>query len=212
MANTMTPSSKKSEAGRLGGEARARKLAPAQRRAVASKAALARWRPAGPPFHPSPASAKQLASFVAHFGSQSSTGFRVSNLERSLAKAVALTGRDASMARMLPVLLWRCRAIVDQTKLVAASVELGVGARLGYFLDLASKVSGERVCGAALAELRRRNLGKARLEHLHDQVAASPWRSMLAEAATPPFARRWGLLTGTSVESAKEYFDKVALL
>jgi hypothetical protein len=192
LSKNVTSSSKKSEAGRLGGEARARKLAPAQRRAVASKAALARWRPAGAPFHPSPASAK--------------------NLERSLAKAVALTGRDASVARMLPVLLWRCRAIVDQTKLVAASVELGVGARMGYFLDLASRVSGERVCGAALAELRARHPGKARLEHLHDQVAASPWRSMLAEAATPPFARRWGLLTGTSVESAKEYFDKVALL
>ena len=114
---------------------------------------------------------------------------------------------------MLPTLLWRARDVLDQEALVVASQRRGVDRVLGYFLDLASLVSGEKVCPTALKRLRSKRQGAERRPvFLHEHLAISPWRAMLAEQQTPALGRKWGLVTGTSVESARSYFEKVKAL
>lgn len=203
----------KALAGRLGGQARALNLGARQRRSAARRAASARWQSRRAPFPASPATAAEIASFVAHFRSAASTGFGVVNLPQALVQAVSLARRDPFVARMLPTLLWRARDLVDQGVLVAAAERKGLGRPLGYFLDLASQVSGDRVCPAALKKLRSSvRAGRLRPVFLHEHLSASPWRAMLAEQQTPALGRKWGLITGTSVESAQSYFDKVKAL
>ena len=102
--------------------------------------------------------------------------------------------------------------MVNQTKLVAASVELGVGPRLGYFLDLASRVSGERVCGAALRRAAREIPGKSPSRAPSRPSRREPLALYARGGRDAALCTPVRVLTGTSVESAKAYFDKVALL
>ncbi|HTQ76375.1 MAG TPA: hypothetical protein VMI74_19015 [Burkholderiales bacterium] len=150
---------------------------------------------------------------MAHFRSGASRGAEVISLPDLVTAAAALAQRDPFVARMLPTLLWRARDVIDQKALLAAAQRRGVGRVLGYFLDLASLVSGERVCSTALKKLRSKHGGSLRPPvFLHEYLAARPWRAMLAEQQTPALGRKWGLVTGTSVESARSYFEKVKAL
>src|SRR5580704_269041 len=76
------------------------------------------------------------------------------DLEKLLVDALALSRRDPSVTRALPVLLWRRRGDLDLAKLRSLAKAKGRERTLGFFLDLAARLSGDRRFRSAAAALR----------------------------------------------------------
>jgi hypothetical protein len=159
----------------------------------------------------SPRTTGELRSFVAHFGARCARGTTRCSLENVVLRAVETSRRDPALARMLPVFLWRVRDSLDLAELATKATLRGYGPVLGYFLDVASKVSSTRTFQPAVRALRR----QARTDSpvfLFLKTEKYPYEAMAARERTPPDARRWGLLTGVPLDSFSSYFAKVAAL
>lgn len=156
-----------------------------------------------------PRNKRELLSFVAHFGSRCALGMTKCCLEDVVLRAVRATRTDPSMARMLPVFLWR---VQDQLDLEALTSKAGRDALvLGYFLDVSGRVSTSTRFRPVVRVLRRRATN-SRPVFLFTKIQDHPFEAMVAQERTPPHARRWGLLTGVGLDSFANYFNKVASL
>lgn len=153
----------------------------------------------------------ELLSFVAHFGARVTNAATRCNLENVVLRAVVASRRDPSLARMLPVFLFRVRDGLKLDELTAKAVARGCASRLGYFLEVASKVSSVRTFRPAMATLRQ-HAHANRPVFLFARTQSHPFEAMLAHENTPNDARRWGLLTSTPLDSFSSYFNKVANL
>ncbi|HUG55227.1 MAG TPA: hypothetical protein VMR21_16590 [Vicinamibacteria bacterium] len=194
--------------GRAGGPARARALAPARRKASARTAARARWsKPAlageGP---------LDLPAVVAHCGSRAAARLPPpARLEALVVRAVKASRADSSLARMLPVFLWRLRDRLDLGDLVRAAGQGPEAPALGFFLEAASRLGGSAIFEDAIARLRRR-ARPARPLYFFRGTERRAFECAAALRATPPEARRWGLLMNMPWESFEAYFAKAAPL
>jgi hypothetical protein len=193
--------------GRRGGPARARALAPARRTAIARKAARVRWSRPVVDEHAS----LDLASLVAHFGSSVADVRPPRRLEEAVVGAVEASRRDAALARMLPVFLWRTRHRLDLPALVGHAQRRRVGAALGFFLEAAACLGGRPVFDHALGPLRAAS-GGGRPSYFFRGTEKRPFERAAADRATPPLARRWGWLMNMPWDSFAGYFAKVAKL
>jgi len=153
----------------------------------------------------------ELLSFVAHFGAHVTNAATKCNLEDVALRAVTASRRDPSLARMLPVFLFRVRDSLNLSELTAKAVERGCASRLGYFLEVASKVSSVRTFRPAVATLRQ-HAHAERPVFLFARTENHPFEALLAHENTPKDARRWGLLTSTPLDSFSSYFNKVSSL
>jgi hypothetical protein len=158
-----------------------------------------------------PKTAGELRSFVAHYGARCAHGTTRCKLENVVLRTVDLSRRDPALARMLPVFLWRVRGDLDLGELTKKSVVRGSAPTVGYFLDVAGKVSADKTFRPALPELRR-HARSNRPVFLFERVEKSPWEAMAARQRTPRDARRWGLLTGLPLDCFSTYFDNVSSL
>ena len=116
-----------------------------------------------------------------------------------------------SIARMLPVFLWRVRKDLDLGDLASEAVRLGHAQVLGYFLDVAGKISSTRTFQPVVRTLHR----QARADRpvfLFPETAKHPFEALAARRDTPAHARRWGLLTRTPLAGYRSYFARVASL
>ena len=68
-------------------------------------------------------------------------------LEELVAAGLHLTHTDASVARALPIVLWRNRARLRFDELARVARQEGEGATLGLFLDLTSQLTNDRELG-----------------------------------------------------------------
>jgi hypothetical protein len=193
--------------GLAGGPARARALSSGRRASIARSAARARWsKPllgTGDPV--------DLQSFVAYCGSAVAPVAPPPRLEALVVRAVRASRRDSSLARMLPVFLWRQRKALDLSKLVMEAEKRRQGAALGFFLEAASKLGGRPVFDEALARLHRGRRA-ARPTYFFSGTASRPFERAAADHATPAVARRWGLLMNMPWDSFATYFGKVSRL
>ena len=128
-------------------------------------------------------------------------------LEELLAEALALSHRDATVARVFPAVLWQRRHDLDLDRLVLEATRRDERHALGYFLELAGRLGGDaRLVEAAgrLSDGRRR---KARMffagPHGRYQLAAT-------RRNTPPEALRWGYLMNLGMDSFRSTFAKFA--
>jgi len=159
----------------------------------------------------SPRSRGELHSFVAHFGARCARATTRCRLEDVVLRAVAASRRDPSLARMLPVFLWRVRKDLDLGDLASEAVRLGHAQVLGYFLDVAGKISSTRTFQPVVRTLHR----QARADRpvfLFPETAKHPFEALAARRDTPAHARRWGLLTRTPLAGYRSYFARVASL
>lgn len=195
--------------GRAGGPARARALSPQRRSEIAQRAARARWgrsTAASPP-----SSHQQLLSFVAHHGSRAAGAGSTDDLETIAIRALAASRRDSSLARMLPVFLWRVGDRLDLDRLVRAAKRKGLAAALGFFLELASILGESRVFDEALTVLRP-HARATRPSYFFEGTSGRPFERAASVVNTPAEARRWGLLMNMPFDSFASYFRKVARL
>jgi DNA-binding transcriptional ArsR family regulator len=129
----------------------------------------------------------------------------VPGVEEVLAEAVALSHRDAAVARVLPLVLWRQRDTLDHEKLVRQVSVRNERQALGFFLELAGMLGGDPRLLAHARRLRDRRRKRAR-----PFFAGTPGRRALAlaRARTPALARRWGYLMNMDVDSFAATFEK----
>jgi len=159
----------------------------------------------------SPRTTGELRSFVAHFGARCTRGTTKCNLENVVLRAVEMSRRDPALARMLPVFLWRVRDSLDLDELATKAALRGCGSVLGYFLEVAGKVSSARTFRPAVLALRAHARADCPV-FLFPKTEKYPYEAMAARARTPPDARRWGLLTGMPLDCFSGYFAKVSAL
>jgi hypothetical protein len=194
--------------GLSGGIARARSLSPARRAAIASQAARVRWSKPALVLDRDPIGHGELLSFVAHYGSRVARTTTSHDLERIALRAVSASRRDPAMARMLPVFLWRVRDKLNLRKLTAGAKKRKSAAAVGYLLEVTSRLGTWKGIEVALAKLRT-HARPARPRYFFHGAAKHPFAAMAAKERTPSEARKWGLLTGTPMDSFETYFQKV---
>jgi hypothetical protein len=128
-------------------------------------------------------------------------------LEEVLAEALALSHRDATVARVFPVVLWQRRHDVNLDRLVLEATRRDERQALGYFLELAGRLGGHARFGEAARRLSDGRRRKARMffagPHGRYELAATRRNS-------PPEALRWGYLMNLGMDSFRSTFHKFA--
>lgn len=145
-----------------------------------------------------------LAGLGAPLGSPVDRG-PVPSSEDVLAEALSLAHRDAGVARVLPLLLWRERDRLDFERLARAASRLDEKHALGYFLELAGRLGNEPRLASAASTLRDRRRIRPRLFFAGPH---GPRALAATRRNTPPAARRWGYLMNMGVDSFRSAFDK----
>lgn len=159
--------------------------------------------------NPSPSHAEKVRGWLAAAGapllvSRSVVG-RTPRLEEVLAEGLALSHHDATVARVLPLVLWQQRDRLDQGRLVHEATRHNELQALGFFLELTGQLGGDPRLSALSRRLRDRRRSRAR------QFFARPHGRMALAAArrkTPPLARRWGYLMNMGLDSFASAFAK----
>jgi hypothetical protein len=125
--------------------------------------------------------------------------------ELVIAEGARLARRDATLARALPVVIWRQREHLDWDRLRHEGRRVGEKHALGFFVELTGELGGDARLADEAAPLRDR-----RVRQLHDFFVGqkSAYERRLAELHTPAAARRWGFRMNQELESFVSTFQK----
>lgn len=146
-----------------------------------------------------------LASYGAPLaGGRSSTGDRPP-LEKALLAGLRASRRDAGVARVLPVVLWKNRKRLRHDELTTMAVKNNQARTLGFFLDLTAELTADSSFAAGAEILRDRRF---RRPVMFFEGATSPLDRELAELNTPEVARRWNFLMNMGTDSFESMFRK----
>lgn len=149
-------------------------------------------------------------AWLAHYGAplygeSMLSGRAAPDLEKLVVDALALGRRDPSLTRALPVLLWRRRADLDMAKLRRLARRKGRERTLGFFLDLAGRLSGDRRLRSAAAALRP---SAQRPPTNFFTTHQGPLARTLADKNTPLVARSWGYRMNIGMDAFESMFAK----
>ena len=129
------------------------------------------------------------------------------DLEEALAEALVLSHRDATVARVLPLVLWRQRGRLDLERLADEASHRDERSALGYFLELAGQLGGDPALVKAARRLHDRRRTKARPFFVGP---LGPHAAAAARRNTPKEALRWGYVMNMGLDSFKAMFEKFA--
>jgi hypothetical protein len=129
------------------------------------------------------------------------------DLEKALAEALVLSHRDATVARVLPLVLWRQRGRLDLDRLVREASHRDERSALGYFLALAGQLGGDAALVQAARRLHDRRRTKTRPFFA---VRLGPHAAAAARRNTPKEALRWGYVMNMGLDSYRGLFTKFA--
>jgi DNA-binding transcriptional ArsR family regulator len=124
--------------------------------------------------------------------------------EAALVEALAESRRDATLLRVLPVVLLKNEDYFDWNALLELARKRKLKDELGMMLELTAKASGRQSLATratGLADGRRRVP-----RYLPER--ASDYERKLADQRTPAVARRWGLRMNMTEESVREFVRK----
>jgi hypothetical protein len=132
---------------------------------------------------------------------------RMPPLEQVFAAALGVAHRDATVARVLPLLLWQRRQDLDLEELVRVATRRNERHALGYFLELAGRLGEDKQLLHVANRLRDRRRSRARLffDRPHGPLALAAVRRN-----TPALARKWGYLMNMNLDSFASFFAKHA--
>ncbi len=128
-------------------------------------------------------------------------------LEEVLAAALGVAHRDATVARVLPLLLWRQRERLDLSGLIQAATRRDERRTLGCFLELAGRLGRDERLLEASKTLRDGRVSRARPFFERRQ---GPLAMAAARKNTPALARRWGYLMNMGLDSFASTFARHA--
>jgi hypothetical protein len=129
------------------------------------------------------------------------------NLEEGVAEALVLSHRDATVARVLPLVLWRQRDRLDMERLVSEASHRDERSTLGYFLELAGQLGGDSALVHAARRLHDRRRTKVRPFFVGP---LGPHAAAAARRNTPKEALRWGYVMNMGLDSFRTIFEKFA--
>jgi DNA-binding transcriptional ArsR family regulator len=126
-------------------------------------------------------------------------------IEEALATALELAHRDATVARVLPLVLWLQRQNLDHAALGRAATRRNERETLGLFLELAGRLGGDVSLVRAARRLRDRRRSRPRpfFTRATGRMAAAS-----ARRHTPALARRWGYSMNLGLDSFASVFAR----
>ena len=127
-------------------------------------------------------------------------------LEELVAAGLHLTHTDASVARALPIVLWRNRARLRFDELARVARQEGEGATLGLFLDLTSQLTNDPELAKVARSLE--DTRSPSTAFFFTAAADTVAGRELAEIRTPAVARRWRFLMNMPFDSFETLFRK----
>ena len=127
--------------------------------------------------------------------------------ETALLQGLALARRDATVARVIPLVLWRLRDTLDWAKVSELAREQGQADVLGFFLELAGKLGKDKRLCSLSAGLRDRRRTRPRLFFARPH---GPEALRAARRNTPAGARRFGFIMNLGLDSFESAFRKHA--
>lgn len=126
-------------------------------------------------------------------------------VEEVLTEALVLAHTDATVARVLPLVLWRQRDAMKLERLVEHATKRNEAQALGYFLEMAGRLGNDRslVKAATLLVDRRRRRSRMFFAGPHGRHALAAARKRRS-----PLATRWGYFMNADEDSFRSLFDK----
>jgi hypothetical protein len=126
-------------------------------------------------------------------------------LESVLAQGAKLAHLDASVARSLPVCVWRNRRSLDERRLRLEARRLGEQHAVGFFLELTGVLAGDQSLVGAAQAFRDRRFKIERDFFSSDRDAYS---RQLSAQRTPEVARRWQFRMNMTLDIFESTFRK----
>jgi hypothetical protein len=127
--------------------------------------------------------------------------------ESVVAEGFSLAHSDSTVARVMPLVLWRQRDTLDLDELVREATRRDERAAAGFFLELTGRLGHDRRLTDVARPLRDRRRSRPKLffgrPHGEFELA-------LARRNTPALARKWGFLMNMGLDSFESTFTKHA--
>jgi DNA-binding phage protein len=120
-----------------------------------------------------------------------------------LSRALDLAHRDATVARVLPVVFMRQRRNLNLGELRRRARRPNQARTLGFFLDLTGRLTGDSELKNAARALRPRNMAVMDFFKTRSELERA-----LAEANTPDVARDWGYRLNMGMDSFESVLAK----
>lgn len=127
--------------------------------------------------------------------------------ETVVVEGLALAHVNSTVARVMPLVLWRQRETLDLDRLVREATRRDERETLGFFLELTGRLGRYRRFTDAARPLRDRRKTRPKLFFARPHGA---YDLALARKNTPAVARRWGYLMNMGVDSFESMFTKHA--
>lgn len=126
-------------------------------------------------------------------------------LEGVLVSGVELARRDATVARVLPIVFWRVRDTIDRERLEGLARARKQKHAVGLFLALAARLGKDARVARWSEQLRDHRVSALRPFF---EIPSTRAADRTAERRTPELARRWGFAMSLQLDDFQSQFDK----
>lgn len=149
--------------------------------------------------------------WLGHFGAPLLVPYHAStadvpSFEQTFAHALGLAHRDATVAEVLPLVLWNRRRRLDLPTLVRLASEQDETQSLGLFLELTSILGRGRTLARVAETLRDHR--RRRMKYFFIADARTSLSRTVARMHTPEVARRWHFFMNMPLEGFASHFAK----
>ena len=124
-----------------------------------------------------------------------------------VAEGLSLAHVDSTVARVLPLVLWRQRDRLDLEELIREATRRDERDALGFFIELTGRLGRDRRFANAARPLPDRRRSRLRVFFARPHGAHE---LALARRRTPALARKWGFLMNMGLDSFASTFAKHA--
>jgi hypothetical protein len=128
-------------------------------------------------------------------------------LESVLVEGVELARRDATVARVLPIVFWRARDALNRERLEQVARERHQKQGVGFMLALAGHLGGDTRVTRWSSRLRDHRVSTLRPFF---EVPSTRAAELTAERRAPDLARRWGFAMNLGLDDLRAQFEKFA--
>jgi transcriptional regulator with XRE-family HTH domain len=141
------------------------------------------------------------------YGSSRVSSKTLPGFEVVAAEGIKASRSDATIARTVPILLWKNRIRIDWKLLRKEADRWGQSSALGFFLDLTAQLSGDMVFKREANKVFHSRSSKRSTQFFQPTTAIE---RQLAELKTPKVARRWGFRMNMGLDSFASTFEKAS--
>ena len=154
-----------------------------------------------------------VRAWLGHYGapllvSAHLSASEVPSFEETFARALGLAHRDATVAEVLPLVLWSQRHNLDLAKLVRLATKQDEAQSLGLFLDLTGALGRDRALSRAAETVRDGRY--RRMRYFFDADGRTELSREVARMHTSKAARRWHFFMNMPFEGFASHFRKFA--